>query len=112
MTMTSSLPPRNPKRIDSCICDSSLIFKLVIDCHHLAQVFQKRLLFLQSMRKCMMLSVLLQYVHLLSGFIFIFLSHSLQVNVLCIILYWKAGIEVCRLHMKGILKIEYIYYLV
>ncbi len=29
--------------------------------------------------------MLLLYVHLLSGFIFIFLSHSLQGNVLCII---------------------------
>ncbi len=54
-----------------------------------------------------MLSVLLQYVHLLSGFIFIFLSHSLQGNVLYIILYWNACIEVCRLHMNGILKIVF-----
>ncbi len=49
MTMASSLLPGNPKRIDSCICNASLIFKPVIDCHHLAQLFQKSLLLLQSM---------------------------------------------------------------
>ncbi len=98
--MASLLLPGNPKRIDSCICNLSLIFKPVIDCHHLVQQFQKRLLFLQSIRKCVMLSVLLQYVHLLSGYSFILLSHSLQGNVLCIILYWNACIEVCQLHMK------------
>ncbi len=54
-----------------------------------------------------MLSVLLQYVHLLYGFIFIFLSDSLQGNVLCIILYWNACIEVCQLHLNGILKIVF-----
>ncbi len=103
MTMASSLLLGNPKRINSCICDSSLIFKPIIDCHYLAQLFQKRLLILQSIKKCVMLSVLLQYVHLLSSFIFIFLSHSLQGNVLCIILYWSDCIEVGRLHMKGII---------
>ncbi len=102
MTMALSLLPGNPKRIDSCIFfDSSLIFKPVIDCLHLAQLFQKRLLLLQSMRKCVMLSILLQYVHLLSGFIFIFLSHSLHGNVLCIMLYWNACIEARQLHMKA-----------
>ncbi len=59
----------------------------------------------KSVRKCVMLSVLLQYVHLLSGFIFIFFSHSLQGNVLCISLCWNAFIEMCQLHMNGILKI-------
>ncbi len=38
MTMASSLLPGNPKRIDSCICDSSHIFKPVIDYHQLAQL--------------------------------------------------------------------------
>ncbi len=55
-----------------------------------------------------MLSMLLQYVHLLSGFIFYILESSkLQDNVLCIILYWNVWIEVCQLQMKGILKIVF-----
>ncbi len=54
-----------------------------------------------------MLSMILQYVHLLSGFIFILLSHSLQVKVLRIILYWNVYFEVCKLQMKGILRIVF-----
>ncbi len=56
------------------------------------------------MKKCLMLSVLLQYVHLQSGFNLIFLSHSLQDDIRCLILYWKVYIEVCWLHMNGILR--------
>ncbi len=95
MTMASSFLPGNPNRIDPCICNSSFIFKPVIECHILAQLFQKTLLLLQPMRKCAMRSVLLQYVHLLSGFIVIFLSHSLEGNVLCIILYWNMLVLRC-----------------
>ncbi len=50
MTMASSLLPGNPKRIDSSICDSSLIFNPVIDCHHLVQLFQRRLLLLSYIK--------------------------------------------------------------
>ncbi len=87
MTMALSLLSGNPNRIDSCIFSSILMLKLVIESHHLAQPFQKSLLLLQAIRKCDILSILLQYEHISSVFILMFSNHSLQCNVLCITLY-------------------------
>ncbi len=72
MTMALSLFSGNTNRIDSCIVSSFLMLKPVIECHHyLAQPFQKSLLLLQSIRKCVIVSILLQYEHMSS---FLFLS--------------------------------------
>ncbi len=83
------------------------MLKPVIESHHLAQPFQKSLLLLQSIRKCDIVSILLQYEHMSSVFIPMFFNHSLHGNVLCITLYWKVCFEVCLVHKKGILKIVF-----
>ncbi len=67
MTMALLLFPGNPNKIDSWIWFSSLMLKPVIDSHHFAQLFQRNLLQLQSMRKGDNESTLLQNV--LSTFI-------------------------------------------
>ncbi len=84
MTMPLSLLSGNPNRIDSCIFSSILMLKPVIEIHHLAQPFQTRLLLLQSIRKCDIVSILLQYEHMSSVCILIFFNHSLHGNVICI----------------------------
>lgn len=67
MTIAPSLFPGNPKRIDSCI----MWIITVIDSHHLVQLFQNKVLLLQSIRKCVMLSMSLQYVHYEKNLIFV-----------------------------------------
>ncbi len=74
MTMALSLLSGNPNRIDSCIFSSFPMLKLVIECHHLAQPFQKSLLLLQSIRKCVIVLILLQYEHMSSVFILMLLT--------------------------------------
>ncbi len=86
MTMALSLLSGNPNGIDSCIFSSILMLKLVIESHRLAQPFQNSLLLLQSIRKCDIVSILLQYDHMSSVFILMFFNHSLQVNGLLMVM--------------------------
>ncbi len=78
MTMTLLLLSGNSNRIDSCIFSSFPMLKPVIESHRLAQPFQKCLLLLQSIAKCVFVSILLRYEHMSSVVILMFFHHSLH----------------------------------
>ncbi len=88
MTMALSLPIGNPNIFDSCVFSSFLLLKLVIQCHHLAQPFQKSLLLLQYIRKCDIVSISLQYEHMSSIFILMLLNIHYMV-MFFVLLYMK-----------------------
>ncbi len=58
--MVLSLSPGNPNKIDSYIYCSSPKLKPVIEYHDLAHLFQKYLLLIQSIKKCVIVSISLQ----------------------------------------------------
>ncbi len=81
VTMVLLLSPGKQNKIDSYIYCSSLKLKPVIEYHHLAQLFQKYLLLIQSNKKCVIVSILLQQEHALSDFILMFLAIHYRVVI-------------------------------